>query len=499
MARSDVDTKARQLPVLQPDIKPRGRGRTRAMVLILVHLIIIAHITQFYISGRTVSPVEPSESMYALELGYLNAGTILFAVAILSTAIFGRFFCGWACHLVALQDLCSYLLGRIGIRLKPLRSRLLAFVPFAVAFYMFFWPTVKRLWQGNPHPGFTNHLMTENFWQTFPGPLISLLTFVVCGGLIVYLLGNKGFCTYACPYGAFFTTADFVAAGRIRVTDDCHQCGRCTAACTSNVFVSREVKEFGMVVDPGCMKCMDCVSVCPNDALYFGFQQKSSSANSNSADSAGSRRKTYDFSIAEELAGLIMAVVTIYALRGLYDVVPFLLSVALGVITAYLTIQFWRFFRRRDLRLQNVQIKRNGRVTSNGRWTVVLLGLWFAFVAQSFFVQHFRYRGRHHLSQIDLVWDQILVPEPSAREFNAEENANIDKAWKSFQYSDAVGLKDVYEVKLGLAATYLLKKEVEPAETCLRQAYELNPAATRDILMEFLAAQGRPQEAKAFF
>ena len=26
-----------------------------------------------------------------------------------------------------------------------------------------------------------------------------------------------------------------------------------------------------MVVDPGCMKCMDCVSVCPNDALYFGF------------------------------------------------------------------------------------------------------------------------------------------------------------------------------------------------------------------------------------
>ena len=22
---------------------------------------------------------------------------------------------------------------------------------------------------------------------------------------------------------------------------------------------------YGMVVDPGCMKCMDCVSVCPND------------------------------------------------------------------------------------------------------------------------------------------------------------------------------------------------------------------------------------------
>ncbi|MEM9412849.1 MAG: 4Fe-4S binding protein [Planctomycetota bacterium] len=75
--------------------------------------------------------------MYALEMGHLNAGTIFFAAAILSTVIFGRFFCGWACHIVALQDMCSYLLKRTGIRLKPLRSRLLVLMPFLVAFYMF--------------------------------------------------------------------------------------------------------------------------------------------------------------------------------------------------------------------------------------------------------------------------------------------------------------------------------------------------------------------------
>ena len=31
------------------------------------------------------------------------------------------------------------------------------------------------------------------------------------------------------------------------------------------------VRAYGMVVDSGCMKCRDCVSVCPNDALYYGF------------------------------------------------------------------------------------------------------------------------------------------------------------------------------------------------------------------------------------
>ena len=89
--------------------------------------------------------------------------------------------------------------------------------------------------------------------------------------MTVYFLGQKGFCTYACPYGGFFGLADKLSPGKIRVTDACNQCGHCTATCTSNVLVHAEVKQYGMVVDPGCMKCMDCISVCPNDALYFGF------------------------------------------------------------------------------------------------------------------------------------------------------------------------------------------------------------------------------------
>src|SRR2546421_11977954 len=89
--------------------------------------------------------------------------------------------------------------------------------------------------------------------------------------MTVYFLGSKGFCTYACPYGGVFILADKLAPGKIRVTDDCNQCGACTATCMANVQVHAEVAKYGMVVDPGCMKHMDCISVCPNDALYFGF------------------------------------------------------------------------------------------------------------------------------------------------------------------------------------------------------------------------------------
>ncbi|KAB2965103.1 MAG: 4Fe-4S binding protein, partial [Thermoanaerobaculia bacterium] len=269
-------TRAR-LPVLPSDPQARTirKSRTskwRAASLVAVHLIIAAHIAHWLLAGRTVTPVEPSEAMAFAKGGVVNAGLIFFAATILLTAVFGRFFCGWACHLVALQDLSRWLLEKAGIRPKPLRSRLLAWVPAAAFAYMFFWPALWRLWHGDdPTRLHGTELTTSAFWETFPGLVVAVLTFLVCGFLAVYFLGAKGFCTYACPYGAAFAAVERLAPLRVRVTDACNGCAHCTAVCTSNVRVHEEVRDFGMVVDPGCMKCADCVSVCPNDALYLGL------------------------------------------------------------------------------------------------------------------------------------------------------------------------------------------------------------------------------------
>ncbi len=83
----------------------------------------------------------------------VNAGLIFFAITILSTLILGRWFCGWACHLVALQDLSRAFLIRIGLRPRPLRSRWMALMPIVAAGYMFLWPVVYRVWIGDPLRG----------------------------------------------------------------------------------------------------------------------------------------------------------------------------------------------------------------------------------------------------------------------------------------------------------------------------------------------------------
>ena len=193
-------------------------------------LAIAAHIAHWYSTGETLTPLEPSEAMEYSKHSVVNAGLVFFVVSTLLTAIFGRFFCGWACHIVALQDLCRWMLLKVGIRPKPLRSRALLFVPAVAFVYMFLWPVAYRLWIGDDFSHGGTHWTTTGFWDTFPPWPIALLTFFVCGFAIVYFLGAKGFCTYACPYGALFGFVDKVAPGRIRVTDACEGCGHCMRA-----------------------------------------------------------------------------------------------------------------------------------------------------------------------------------------------------------------------------------------------------------------------------
>jgi hypothetical protein len=48
-------------------IRKSKTSRWRAVALILLNLFMIAHIIQWRVVGKTVSPIEPSETMYTLQ------------------------------------------------------------------------------------------------------------------------------------------------------------------------------------------------------------------------------------------------------------------------------------------------------------------------------------------------------------------------------------------------------------------------------------------------
>ncbi len=436
-------------------VRPSRRGIVRAVVLVLVHVAVLLHVAHWKIAGSTLTPLEPSEAKETIELGLINAGFVLFVLLILATLVVGRFFCGWACHVVAYQDASAWLLGKLGLRPRAFRSRALMAVPFLAAFDMFVVPTLFRLWRGDAAPSLAAHFLTSDLWASFPGPTIALVTLVVDGSLVVWFLGSKGFCTNACPYGAFFGVAQRFAPGKIVVSDACEGCGHCTAVCTSNVQVHAEVARYGRVVDPGCMRCMDCVSSCPKEALSFGFGGARTSATA-SGPLTGARR-TWDVAWGTDAALFVLFVVGVFSFRGLYSVVPFMLALGLGVLFAAGVVSLVAAVRSRDFAFQHTVVKSNGRWSRRGAIGAFAVLAFVVFGVHSAVVQGAKRAG---------TWN---VMRAAGRDDVLARGAAL------LEWADARGLARDPEIESDLGMVASATGEYRVATERFRRAVELAP------------------------
>ncbi len=481
-------------------IRKSKTSRWRGAALIALNLFMIAHIIQWQIMGKTVSPIEPSETMYTLQKGFVNAGFIFFTLAILATLIFGRFVCGWGCHILALQDLCGWFLKKLGLHPKPFRSRLLVYVPLIAALYMFVWPTAYRLFSNPAHepiiPKFTNHLVTTNFWLTFPSVVVAIPFLFICGFMTVYFLGQKGFCTYACPYGGFFGLADKFSPGKIRVTPACNQCGHCTATCTSNVLVHAEVKQYGMVVDPGCMKCMDCVSVCPNDALYFGFGKPTLTAPKSNAI-----KRNYSLSWSEEIVGAVVFLGSFLAVRGVYALVPFLMALGCAAVTTFLTLKLWQLFRARELSFYRFNLKSSGKVHKAGWGFAIFACAWVGLNAHSGWVRYHEFRGNLAFQKIQLPDELALAQVNPVRWLSPADRQNIINGKKHYDDASKLGLFVNSESLPKLAWFQFLLGDAEQSVQTLAKAAAYQKDESKALSLYYRGAilnrLGRSDEARA--
>jgi polyferredoxin len=468
-------------PIRCGPFKVTRRGLARAAVLIAVHIVIVVHVVQWRLTGTTVTPVEPSEAATTIETGFVNAGFLLFAALIAATLLFGRFFCGWACHVVAYQDLCGWLLKKAGLKPLPVRSRLLFLVPFYAAFDMFFWPTISKAWQGSAPPAFQDWmLVTPDLWERFPGWTIGILTVAVDGFLIVWWLGAKGFCNYGCPYGAFFHVADRLAPGKIRVTEDCNGCGHCTVACTSNVRVHEEVRLYKSVTDAACMKCFDCISSCPKDALYYGFGAPSLLTPPPPTKAA----KHYDFSWPEEFALVAVFAGAIFAFRGLYGEVPFLLALGLASMAAFLFVGALRMVRHRDFTFQHHVLRRDGRFTASGVASCVVVAAASMVIVHCAAVQYYTKTG-------------AALLRTAQRSDGSARVAARDGSREALLQAERIGLFENATLQLQLASIAFNRGDAAEAQSRLRRAIDTAPRLVEPWLQlaELQWRDGRRAEA----
>lgn len=462
--------------------------RWRIVSLAAVHVLIAAHILHWRLAGTSLTSVQLSEAGRFAAEGVVTAAAVLFASLLVSTAIFGRFFCAWGCHMLALQEACAFLLRRCGIEPKLVRSRTLWLVPSAGACMIYLQPLVARWWNAQPFPDPVLRWSGDDLWANLPGAGIGAATFVVCGLFMVWLLGSLSFCRYVCPYGALFAVADRLAPGRIRSRGECDGCARCTAACTTGVRVHEEILRSGAVNSAACMRCFECVSACPRRVLAYRL----------GPPAIGARRTPlaphlWSFSLPEEAAMLGLCTLAFAALDGLYDAVPLLLALSAGVLFGYLGVLVLRLAREPFVAVRGAVLKRSGRTAPAGRAVLAGAALALAAVLHALVVQVHVQSARGSLAALSF-------PRLRAT-YSRDELESARSAVANLTFATRWGAIDTAEAHMELAWLHRLLRRPSLVEHHLERAIALEPGAPAPHfnLARELRRQGREREAAVAF
>ena len=315
--------------------------KLRLLSLIFIHLLILAHI---YIFGdKIIGSIDFQEFFHAfIKHGILNAGGILVILAFVTTLIFGRFFCGWACHFGAVQELSWWLLKKIGINPITINSKLVTLLPFVILLNFYIIPNLVYAFNGDWQLNLT--LNQPRIWTFLPGWIIGILTFLIDGFLIVYFLGRKGFCRFLCPWGAFLKFPNSLAMFKVRKTSKCTLCHECTTNCPVGIDVSYEINKFGKVINTNCTSCLICTSDCPSNSLSYKFKSPIKEDFKLSQFIDGNQYNHHNIKHlfrsvkSNDKFLFVFTIIFSYCIDGLYGIGHFM-ALGIGIISSFILIQ----------------------------------------------------------------------------------------------------------------------------------------------------------------
>jgi polyferredoxin/ferredoxin len=204
-------------------------------------------------------------------------------VAILLTLFLGRFFCGFACPLGALNQFTGWLARRglnLADRVEANRHRRAqAWKYYLLAFLLFlaFMGTVQTgIFDPLPllhrsvnlalAPLADNHLgLLSDAPRSYASAWLLGAVFLTVVGLNLVL--PRFFCRFLCPLGALFGLLSRFSPWRLGKTSD--QCGDC---CICEEYCEGACRPSGEVIGGECVLCMNCLDRCPAGRVTFAGQ-----------------------------------------------------------------------------------------------------------------------------------------------------------------------------------------------------------------------------------
>ena len=184
------------------------------------------------------------------------------------TYIFGRVFCGWICHLGALQEFLfrpgkwTIFTGRRSILVMKIIQYILliALVIQLLIQQKIFWSKI------DPFLAIYQMMLAYNY-EIISGILVGLL-------LVTSLVSYRPFCRAACPIGLVLGWIEKIpGASVIGLKSDCANCSKCSNVCKIQAINQKE-KET-LVDNQECIMCGECLDACKkNEIGIFRISKK---------------------------------------------------------------------------------------------------------------------------------------------------------------------------------------------------------------------------------
>jgi len=194
----------------------------------------------------------------------------------------GRLFCGWTCPFGWFQDL----IYKIPIKKRPVIGkigRVLSYGKYLVLLvFVFILPAAVYNTLGLGEPAFCKWicpagtleasfplLLTNPSLRELPGLLYSWKIVVLMAIITLSLFTSRPFCRFLCPLGAFYALFQRFSLLHLTVNKStCTSCKKCQNICKLDIQPQINPNH------PDCIRCLDCIQVCPTGALTVGFKQK---------------------------------------------------------------------------------------------------------------------------------------------------------------------------------------------------------------------------------
>ena len=182
----------------------------------------------------------------------LIIGAAGLTVVFLLTFVFGRFFCGYACPVGAVQEIAYHApLPKVRPSRKKLFQIIWAAVFLVFLFMAFVIPASLLTWFG----------IRDFFYLSLTAGSV---VFIIV--LIVSTVFYRPFCRLICPFGAVLSLGAAKSLFRLRRTDACIECKKCEKACPADEAKREDAKAE-------CYLCGRCIDVCPKDGALVYFKK----------------------------------------------------------------------------------------------------------------------------------------------------------------------------------------------------------------------------------